>query len=88
MVLLLLPGGQAKIERVAAHGARFSAIMESVRAELAAAYLGSGERSLTAIADLLGFSALSAFSRWHVQRFGESLSARRARGTAPAGDHP
>jgi AraC-like DNA-binding protein len=97
LVLLLLPGGQATIERIAAHlgvdrrtvsrqlaarGVSFSTILDSVRAELATTYLG-GERSLTAIADLLGFSALSAFSRWHVQRFGESPSARRARGPVP-----
>ncbi len=101
LVLLLLPGGQATIERVAAHlgvdrrtvsrrlatrGERFSTILDSVRAELTATYLGGGERSLTAIADLLGFSALSAFSRWHVQRFGESPSARRARGPGREGD--
>jgi AraC-like DNA-binding protein len=102
LVLLLLPGSQATIERVAAHlgvdrrtvsrqlaarGTSFSSILDSVRAELTATYLGAGERPLTAIADLLGFSALSAFSRWHAQRFGESPSARRARRTAVAHSH-
>jgi AraC-like DNA-binding protein len=33
-------------------------------------------RSLTDVADLLGFSALSAFSRWHRRRFGFTLSER------------
>jgi transcriptional regulator GlxA family with amidase domain len=54
---------------------------------LTATYLDVGERSLTAIAGLLGFSALSAFSRWYIQRFGESASARRAKGTVVARSH-
>jgi len=98
LVQLLLPTGQATVERVAAHlgvdrrtisrrltvrGTSFSAILDAVRAALAATYLDGGDRSLTAIADLLGFSALSAFSRWHVQRFGESPSALRARRASP-----
>jgi len=96
MVVLLLPTGQATVERVAAHlgvdrrtisrqlaarGTSFSAILDAVRAEVAATHLDGGERPMSAIADLLGFSALSAFSRWHAQRFGESPSARRARGS-------
>jgi AraC-like DNA-binding protein len=94
LVVLLLPTGQATVERVAAHlgvdrrtisrqlavrGTSFSAILESVRIGLAAVHLDGGGQSLTSIADLLGFSAVSAFSRWHTQRFGESPSARRAR---------
>ncbi|HEY2659439.1 MAG TPA: AraC family transcriptional regulator [Caulobacteraceae bacterium] len=97
LVLLLLPTGQATVERVANHlgvdrrtvarqlaarGVSFSDLRDDVRVDRASAYLDAGERSLTAIADLLGFSALSAFSRWHVQRFGESPSARRARRAA------
>ena len=92
LVLLLLPSGQATAERVAAHlaidrrtlsrqlagrGTSFSAILDAARQALAATYLDGGDRSLTTIADLLGFSALSAFSRWHSQRFGESPSMRR-----------
>ena len=99
LVLLLLPTGRATVERVAAHlgvdrrtisrqlavrGMSFSAILDAVRVGLATTHLDGGERSMTAIADLLGFSALSAFSRWHVQRFGENPSARRARSRVPA----
>ena len=32
---------------------------------------------LTDVADLLGFSALSAFSRWHKRHFGFTLTERR-----------
>jgi AraC-like DNA-binding protein len=94
LVLLLLPTGQATVERVATHlgvdrrtisrqlaaqHTNFSAILDAARVGLAATHLDGEGRSITNIADLLGFSALSAFSRWHVQRFGESPSARRAR---------
>ncbi len=94
LVLLLLPTGQATAERVGAHlgvdrrtisrrlaarGVSYSTILDAVRAEVAATHLDGGERSISAIADLLGFSAVSVFSRWHAQRFGESPSARRAR---------
>jgi AraC-like DNA-binding protein len=100
LVVLLLPTGHATVERVAAHlgvdrrtisrrlAARrtsFLTILDGVREGLAATYLDHGDRSLTAVADLLGFSALSAFSRWHVQRFGDSPSARRAKRAPP---HP
>ena len=35
-------------------------------------------RRLTDVADLLGFSALSAFSRWHKRHFGFTLTERRS----------
>ena len=34
--------------------------------------------SLTDVADLLGFSALSALSRWHKRHFGFTLTERRS----------
>lgn len=94
LVTLLLPTGQATVERIAGHlgvdrrtiarrlaaeGTDFSAILDGVRIELAQSYVDGGDRPLTDIADILGFSALSAFSRWHVQWFGESPTARRKR---------
>src|SRR5262249_39420274 len=54
----------------------FSAIIDSVRAELATRYIGN--RDLASIADLLGFSARSAFSRWFRNQFGCSVSEWRA----------
>ena len=42
-------------------------------------YIENRERSLATVADLLGFSALSAFSRWFRTRFGCSVIAWRAK---------
>ena len=97
LVALLLPTGQATVERVATHlgvdrrtiarrlaaeGTAFSAILDGVRMDLARAYVGASRRSLTAIAGGLGFSELSAFSRWHRQRFGQSPQAYRSQSAA------
>ena len=75
----LLPMGQCTIERLAQHlavdrrtvhrrlaaeGATFSGIVQQVREDLARTYLAGGRRTMTQIAPLLGFSSLSAFSRW------------------------
>ena len=98
LVPMLLPSRQATAERVAAHlgidrrtltrrlakeGAGFSTILDGVRAEMARSFVEASERSLTSIADALGFSELSAFSRWHRQRFKESPMARRNRHATP-----
>ncbi|HEY6982613.1 AraC family transcriptional regulator [Reyranella sp.] len=94
LVRLQLPAGRCTIEHVArqldvdrrtlhrklaAEGRTFSDILESVRTEIATRILQSRERPLTAVADLLGFSDLSAFSRWFRARFGLSPSAWRTR---------
>ncbi|MFC9518729.1 helix-turn-helix domain-containing protein [Nocardiaceae bacterium NPDC056970] len=56
-------------------------ILEAVRIEIAVRSLRSDpERSLTDLAAALGFSELSAFSRWFRVRFGKSPTAwRRSR---------
>ena len=79
LVQALLPTGGCTVERVAAlmgvdrrtlhrrlarQGATFTGLVEEVRREVADAHLVAGDRSLTEIADLLGYSSLSAFSRW------------------------
>ncbi|MEV0056197.1 AraC family transcriptional regulator [Saccharopolyspora shandongensis] len=56
----------------------FSAVLNATRAELARRYVGHRTRSLTEIAELLGFSELSAFSRWFRIEFGSSPTAWRA----------
>jgi AraC-like DNA-binding protein len=63
---------------LAREGESFSSLMDSVRAELAARYIDNSDRPLYAVAELLGFSALSAFSRWFRGRFGCSASQWRA----------
>jgi len=65
----------------AAAGTTFGQIVQEVRMELTIQYLDGSDRSLAEVAELLGFSALSAFSRWHHAHYGQTLSARRARRT-------
>lgn len=56
----------------------FSEMVNSIRAELARRYVTQQTRSLTDIAGLLGFSELSAFSRWFRNEFGSSPTVWRA----------
>lgn len=94
LVRLQLSSGRCTVEHIArqldidrrtlhrkllAEGHTFSDILESVRTEIATRILQSRGRSLTGVADLLGFSDLSAFSRWFRTHFGLSPSAWRAR---------
>lgn len=96
LVVVLLPRGHCRVEVVAQHlgvdrrtvarrladeGTSFSALVDGVRGELVARYLASG-RPLGDVAALLGFSAPSAFARWHRRQFGEPARVRRARETA------
>lgn len=79
MIGNMLPGGGAQANHVAHHlgidrrtlhrrlvrqGTSFSDLVQRQRVELAQSYIDAGDRSLTEIAELLGFSCLSAFSRW------------------------
>lgn len=58
--------------RLAAHGTTFIELLGDVRAEQAQRLMGYGDRRLTDIAALLGFSSLSSFSRWRQSRAGKS----------------
>lgn len=62
-----------------AEGTSFSEVVNSVRADIVARHLDrfsrvqhlrSNQRPFADLANLLGFSAPSAFTRWHRQRFG------------------
>jgi AraC-like DNA-binding protein len=53
-------------------------VLNGVRVQLARQYVGNQSRPLTQTAELLGFSALSAFSRWFREEFGTSATAWRA----------
>jgi AraC-like DNA-binding protein len=92
LVFELLPIGECVADRVAQqlgmhrktlhrhlaeYGQTYSTIVEGVRSDLVTRYVESGERPLTDVARLLGFSSLSAFSRWFSSRYGCSVSARR-----------
>ena len=86
--------------RLAREGETFSTIVNDVRTELVTRFIQNRERPLYMVAESLGFSALSAFSRWFRTRFGRSASAwraahaaratsrRRARGTRRSSGHP
>jgi AraC-like DNA-binding protein len=103
----LLPGGSCAAARIARSlgmdrrtlhrhlsqaGETYSSVVDSVRADLARRYITRGDRNLTDIAGELGFSDLSAFSRWFRRRFGLSPTAWAAKerdlGPRPRGDSP
>lgn len=94
-MLLLLPSGRCSIEKVSAHlgvvprtiqrrltekQQSFSSLMNEIRKELAARYVFESQRSLTEVAELLGFTAPSSFSRWYQMQFGCSAKESRAKG--------
>ena len=62
-------------------GTSFLEILQEVRREAAAQYLEKTDRPLAEVSELLGFSALSAFSRWHRVQFGLSASDRQKSAT-------
>lgn len=79
LIAAMLPQGMCRMDRLArqldmhertlhrrleADGTSFGDLLCAVRIELLEAYQAPGRRSLTEISELLGFSSLSAFSRW------------------------
>lgn len=91
IIVLLLPRGHCRVEivaqhlgvdrrtvarRLAAEGTTFGALVDRLRAELLERYVEGRARPLTEIAALLGFSAPSAFSRWHRRQFRATASSR------------
>jgi AraC-like DNA-binding protein len=92
MIVLLLPSGGVTVERVAqrlamdrrtlhrrlvAEGTTFSELLNTARREVAQPLLERGERSFQSVADLLGFSSVSAFAHWFRRQFGSTASAYR-----------
>ena len=93
LIVALLPDGVCSVERVAQHlgmdrrtlhrrlaaeGVTFSGILDDRRRDMAASLLTTSDRPLQSVADLLGFSSLSAFAHWFRRHFGQSASAWRA----------
>lgn len=83
LITALLPTGRCSADQIAAHlgvdrrtvhrrltaqGTTFMEVLNDVRLEQAQRLSGYGDRRLTDIAGLLGFSSLSAFSRWRRAR--------------------
>jgi AraC-like DNA-binding protein len=64
--------------RLMAEGVSFSELLSRVRMDLARTYVEGSRRPLAEVADLLGFSSLSAFSQWYSKTHGVSAAERRA----------
>ncbi|MFJ5383252.1 AraC family transcriptional regulator [Cupriavidus sp. CER94] len=94
LVHALLPSGMCSVDRVAQQlnvdrrtvhrwlaqdGVTYSDILNDARASLATRYIENRARPLSEVATLLGFSSLSAFSRWFGAQYGCSVSKWRAR---------
>lgn len=92
LIKLLLPSGRATIQtcaaslgvtvrtlqrRLDAEGISFSEILGQARMQLATQYLTNPRMRITDIADMLGYSSIGAFTRWHAQVFG--VPPRQAR---------
>jgi len=94
LVVLLLPRGHCHADHVAQHlgvsrrtvhnhltaeGTTFKLLVDDMRRDLLKRYLEDRQRTLSEVAALLGFSELSAFSRWHKNQFQHSATSGRGR---------
>lgn len=92
-IILLLPRGGATLEQVALNmdltprglqrrlereNQTFGMLLRETRRELAERYLTDTEWPISTIADLTGYSSLSAFGRWFTAEFGTAPQAWRA----------
>lgn len=93
-VYLLLPMGRASVEQIASglgvnvrtlqrrldeSGVSFSQVLNEVRSELAQRYITHTPHSMGRVAEQLGYSNLSSFTRWFTSQFGCSPSQMRER---------
>jgi AraC-like DNA-binding protein len=94
LVATMLPSGRCRMERVAEHlgidrktvhrrleaeDTSFSAIVDAVRTDIVEHHIEDRRRRLSEFAQMLGFSDISAFSRWFKRRFGRSVSQWRTK---------
>lgn len=92
VVVAMLSGGRCTSDQVAGHlgvdrrtlhrrlsaeDTNFLAVLQSVRAELASRQILDSNRTLSELADLLGFSSSSAFAYWFRKHFGMTVSQWR-----------
>lgn len=92
-IFLLMPMGRATIEHIAQTqgmnvrtlqrrleegGVTFSDLINGVRRDLVLRYLQSPGYSLGRIADMLGYSMPSSFTRWFINQFGQPPASWRA----------
>ena len=93
-IQIMLPSGRASVSTIAdslgmtvrtlqrrldGEGAQFSDLLDRVRVREMERHLAQRRLRLTDIADLLGYSSLSAFSNWYRSRFNEAPSEARRR---------
>lgn len=86
-ILLQLPAGGASVastaralgvrprtlqRRLEVAGQPFGEILEAIRRRQAARLLANPRLTVTEIAELCGYTSLSAFSRWHTKAYGNS----------------
>ena len=96
---LLISNGQANVEGIAdclgvssrtlqrrliAEGQSFGKLLNETRREVAVRYLMNSNLSITSVAQLTGYSALSSFTRWFISEFG--VSPRKWRAQALSGE--
>lgn len=94
LIELLLPTGRCSVDQVArsmgvdrrtvhrrlvAEGMTFTGVLDDVRADLARHLVEGRRHSFTEVAELLGFSSASNFSRWFRERFDATPRQWRAR---------
>jgi AraC-like DNA-binding protein len=99
LAVLLLPRGHCRVEVVAQQlgvdrrtvarhlagaGTSFSDLVDGLRHDLCERYRRDGARSIGEVSALLGFSAPSAFARWHRRRFGSAARERWVAGRRAA----
>ncbi|WP_433765416.1 AraC family transcriptional regulator [Pseudomonas putida] len=99
-IYLLLPMGRATIEQVAQSqgmnvrtlqrrlkddGCAFNDVINDVRRDLVLRYLDNPNYALSRIADMLGYSMASSFTRWFISQFGMPPAAWRASHKQPKG---
>ncbi|MGU7784337.1 AraC family transcriptional regulator [Burkholderia sp. PU8-34] len=103
VIHILMPQGHCAIELVGQRlgltsrtlqrqleqaGESFSALVNEVRCELAVRYLGNRRHTVSEVAALVGFSEISAFSRWFSTEFGKPPTRWRSDFFARAADTP
>lgn len=97
-IYLLLPMGRASVEQIAKtlglnvrtlqrrldeDGETFSGVINAVRTELAQRYIANPKYPLGRVAELLGYSNHSAFTRWFIAQFKQTPQEVRAQNTGP-----
>jgi AraC-like DNA-binding protein len=74
--------------RLDEEGAEFTRLLNDIRRELAVRYVANTKLPLSRVADLVGYSRQSSFSRWFSEEFGSSPTAWRSQVDPTPGARP